>query len=359
MSKLTNEIKLKDNFQFLAGNSRSIVSRKSIDQEFEFKCLMELDRIYLLIQKSAGGDSDQKNASNNLICPNVSCVEYISIFETKLNIIEAKYMDLKYIYPNYTFIRLRSDSGEYFVAKVLSLRDTDTDSINPLFLFLNEVNLHKKYLQLSRPSPYIMNMENLTVDYDQSNPAKNPSFYMIYKDFHASLRDIIEYRREKKVPFDEESIIEILRDISFGLKALHGLDIAHRNIRPETIFYNMISNRFMIGGLSLASVVDSEDFSLLPCLVGSPFYMSIDFFTDFQIKKKRIYFVTKQLKNDIYSFGVLMCELLCNVLGRMGFGYSKLLYSFMKTKKLQDISDLIKLSEEKLDQHLFLIEILE
>ena len=137
MSKLSDEIKVRDNFQFLAGSSRSFVTRKSIEQEFEFKCLMELDKIYLLIQKASGGESDQKNASINLICPNVSCVEYISILETKIKLVEAKYMDLKYIYPNYAFFRLKAESGEYYVAKVLFLRDTDSDPINPLFLFLN------------------------------------------------------------------------------------------------------------------------------------------------------------------------------------------------------------------------------
>ena len=359
MSKLSDEIKVRDNFQFLAGSSRSFVTRKSIEQEFEFKCLMELDKIYLLIQKASGGESDQKNASINLICPNVSCVEYISILETKIKLVEAKYMDLKYIYPNYAFFRLKAESGEYYVAKVLFLRDTDSDPINPLFLFLNELNLHKKYLQLSRPSPYLIHMVNLTVEYELSNPAKNPTFYMLYKDFHASLRDIIEYRRQVKAPFTESQVVEILRDLTFGLKALHGLDIAHRNLRPETIFFNMNSNRFLIGGLSLASVVDSDDFSFSPCLIGSPFYMSIDFFTDFQIKKKRIHFVTRQLKNDIYSIGVIMCELLVNALGRVNLGYTRPLYGFMKAKKLQDVADLIKLSEEKLSLHNFLLEVVQ
>lgn len=54
-----------------------------------------------------------------------------------------------------------------------------------------------------------------------------------------------------------------------------------------------------------------------------------------------------------------MCELLVNVLSRVGFGYTKPLYGFMKAKKLQDVADLIKLSEEKLSLHNFLLEVIQ
>lgn len=359
LSRLADSVKIYNNFNFTSNTSRLMNSRRSIEQDFDFKCMTELEKIYLLIQKFNGDDSDQRNSANYLICPNVSYVEYSNINDSKLGIVNARFLEFRYIYPHYSFLRLESASNQYYICKVLSLKDWDSpESISSLFQFINELNTHKKFGDMLHQCPHLVTLQDMLVEYDSTAPSRNPTFYMIYKDFHCTLRDLIEFRREHKQPFTISEIVEILGDIIKGIKTLHSLNIAHRNIRPETIFYNGDKKVFMIGSLALTAVVE-DAYSCLPCLIGTPFYMPVDMFSDFKIKDKRINFVIDQLKGDIYSLGVIMAELLAVVLSGHSYGFVRKLYGYLKSKKLQDITDLIKLAEEKMAHHCLLIEIVE
>lgn len=334
-------------------------SRRSIDQEFDFRCMTELGRIYLLIQKYNGAHSDQKDSSNFLICPNVTCVEYKNITESKLGVVDVKYLDFRYINPIYSFIRLHTADGRHYVAKVLGLKEWDTaESISALFLFLNELNLHKKHGDIALKCPNLVSMEDMLVEYDSNAPAKNPIFYMIYEDFHCTLRDLIEFRRKSKQSFSILEVIRILCDVAKGLKAMHSVEIAHRNLRPETIVFNSDKNLFMISSLALASQVEAS-YTAMPCLLGTPFYMAVDVFSDYRLEKKKVHFVVDQLKSDVYALGVIAVELMAGVLSGRNFGYYRRLYSFVRSKKLQDITDLIKFAEEKLSLHALLLEVVE
>lgn len=334
-------------------------TRRSIEQDFDFKCMTEMEKIYLLIQKFNGADSDQRNSANFLICPNVAYVEYSNIVDSKLGVVNVRYLDFRYIYPHYNFLRLETASEEHFICQVLAIRDWDSpESISSLFQFINELNVHKKFGDMIHQCPHLVSLKDMLVEYDSNTPTRNPTFFMIYDDFHCTLRDLLEFRRESKQPFSIAEIIEVLNDIIKGIKTLHSLNIAHRNIRPETIFYNGDKKIFLVGSLALSAVVE-EEYSFLPCLIGTPFYMPVDVFSDFSIKDKRINFVLDQFKGDIYSVGVIMAELMANYLSSNNFGYMRQIYSFIKSKKLQDITDLIKLAEEKLALHGQLVEIVE
>jgi len=335
--------------------SRIVNSKRSIEKWFELKCLTELDKIYLLVQK-IGADSEDKDSGISLVCPNMSCVEYVGLNEIGLKVEDALWVEDQYLYSGYSFHRLRAPN-KYISAKALSVRELEGSNVEPFFLLLNELSLYKKYLRSSRSCPQLLQVLDLLVDYDSASPTKFPTFYMLYQDYHCSLRHIFEYRRANKHYFTIPEAMYLLSDITKGMKALHTLDISHRNIRPEAIFYNYETKLFMIGGLSLAAVSDSEAYIQLSALIGTPFYLSIDYFTDFLIKKRRVHFVCKLLKADIYSLGVLTCELLALTLGEKGVQPLKKLYSFLKTKKLQDIGDLIKLAEEKISFHEALLEI--
>lgn len=97
-----------------------------------------------------------KDSSNFLICPNVTCVEYKNIAESKLGIVDVRHLDLRYIYPNYSFVRLRTADDKHYVAKVLALKDWDTpESISALFPFSTNstsTKILRHVAQVSQPS---------------------------------------------------------------------------------------------------------------------------------------------------------------------------------------------------------------
>lgn len=51
-----------------------------------------------------------------------------------------------------------------------------------------------------------------------------------------TLGDMIEKKKKKKEKFSEDEAIDILYQITEGLKHIHTLRIAHRDIKPENIF---------------------------------------------------------------------------------------------------------------------------
>lgn len=85
------------------------------------------------------------------------------------------------------------------------------------------------------------------------------------------------------------------KQILKGLKALHDEGIAHRDIKTENIYINSDGNA-KVGDFGLAS-----DEDMLKSLVGSPAYIAPEIFSKGYDKKC-----------DVYSFGILLIELITN-----------------------------------------------
>ena len=339
---------------------------KNLAQEFNFKCLTEFDKIYLLIQKKsnkqeATDEQLNKDPAFSMICPNLSCIEFSTLEEIKMKFINAQYFEMPYNHGVYSYFRFQEASGKHFIVRYLTVNpDEAEDLMTSLFMFLNELNIHKKYLEHSRKCANLVGFNNMFVEYTKSNPAKSPTFYMIFEDFHTSLRDIIEYRRMFMRPFSLKEILDVLQDLALGLKTLHGLDICHRNLKPESVMYNHETKKFMIFDLSVASVGDTAGASMIPCLIGTALYMSVDYFTEFNINKRRVNFMVNPMKCDIYSLGVIAVELMAQYLTSLQIpSCCRRFYSAIRSKKLGDLGDLLKLAEEKLKLHLLLVDIIE
>ena len=56
--------------------------------------------------------------------------------------------------------------------------------------------------------------------------------------------------------FNEEKLIQMLRNVCKGLKKLHKLNIVHMDIRPENILYSY-SGKFKLADLGMARVANS------------------------------------------------------------------------------------------------------
>ena len=71
----------------------------------------------------------------------------------------------------------------------------------------------------------------------------------------------------------EKTVLDILYDVSSGIKFLHGLKIYHRDLKPENILV-MLENKgpvYKIADLGYAKQL--EDVSICNTLVGTLYYL--------------------------------------------------------------------------------------
>ena len=229
---------------------------------------------------------------------------------------------------------------------------------DPIFYMLHELNINQKYLSQRRPHDCLLHMVDFFVDYNQAKPEQNPKFFLIFEDFHSNLRDIMEFRRANKHQYPETSLVRILMDLSNSVHTLHRIGIAHRNIRPENIFYNHDTNTFKLGGLGL-SLQTEQNILWSRDIVGTPFYQPIDLYTHFCIKDQALLFSTDIFKADIYAIGMIMCELLTVQLDTMDMLSIKGVYQLSKVTEIGNIVDFIRLCEDKVKVHYVMHHVIE
>ena len=95
-------------------------------------------------------------------------------------------------------------------------------------------------------------------------------FVRAYKDTHANwnivmeyapdgtLDDLIEQRKARNQPFDEQEIIDLFTQVCLALKHCHDRHILHRDIKDENIF---LANN--------SRIVKVGDFGISKCLEGT------------------------------------------------------------------------------------------
>ena len=107
----------------------------------------------------------------------------------------------------------------------------------------------------------------------------------IYEDFDCTLRDLMRDKRLRNDPFTVEEIVGIFSDVFKGVCTLHKFGIAHRNLKPENVVYSKEKKAFMVSNMSLSLVFNKEE-AMCNCmdLVGTPFYMAIEIFSDICIE---------------------------------------------------------------------------
>ncbi|WP_169796463.1 serine/threonine protein kinase [Chondromyces crocatus] len=111
-------------------------------------------------------------------------------------------------------------------------------------------------------------------------------------------------KRRGRLP--PEEVLPILRQISRALDAAHGAGIAHRDLKPENVFVvfddeGLVSIKLLDFGIAkLLGDHEGGQKTRSGALLGSPFYMSPE-----QCRGRGV-----DHRTDIYSLGVMACELL-------------------------------------------------
>ncbi len=127
-----------------------------------------------------------------------------------------------------------------------------------------------------------------------------------------SLKDIIQ---ESPSPLSIDSILSISTQILEGLGAAHRNGVAHRDLKPSNIMIDE-NGRVYITDFGLAKSLREGDPSFTGTLVGTPQYISPEQWRGDKIDGR----------SDIYSFGIMMYEMVAGSLpfeSETDFGYLK------------------------------------
>lgn len=135
--------------------------------------------------------------------------------------------------------------------------------------------------------------ENITTLYDVGESDGKP--FIVMEFLHGTdLRSAIENREPNSLQQKLDYAIQIAR----GLKAAHDHHIIHRDIKPENIKI-LVNGRVKIMDFGIARI-ETRTVTQTGMMLGTPFYMSPE-----QGRGKKI-----DKRSDIFSFGVLLQELL-------------------------------------------------
>jgi len=111
------------------------------------------------------------------------------------------------------------------------------------------------------------------------------------------LREMIEARQGKPLPIDD--VIRYAEQISAGLEAAHNKGVIHRDIKSSNIMITN-DNRVKIMDFGLAKIIGGTPVTMIGATVGTAAYIS----------PEQIYGNTIDNRTDIWSFGVVMYEIL-------------------------------------------------
>ena len=122
----------------------------------------------------------------------------------------------------------------------------------------------------------------------------------------------------RRGPLDPAKALDIARQISDGVTAAHQLGITHRDIKPANIMLTH-AGQVKITDFGLAKCSEESLLTLPGQIIGTPAYMAPE-----QIRGG-----TADERSDIWSFGIVLYELLTGSLPFRGENMTSLLYSIV------------------------------
>lgn len=284
------------------------ISSASFFTQFTIEILREIGSNSVLISKVDTDASAHLPDHCTLVCPDVTSFQMRLIDHLNLSFEEAWIIKMASDINAFDYFRLKTSTGSSLIIKALPLKSLK-ESWNPLFYLLQEFKIYSNNLYHQQHYTNILPFKDFFLTPHPTD--KFSSLCFVYEDFDCTLRDILLDKKHRGDQFSVEEIIKIFTDIIRGLCTLHKFGIAHRNLKPENIVYSRDKRSFMISNMSLALVFNKEE-AQCSCmdLVGTPFYMAIEIFSDLTIEGSRIKFVYDPFKADVYSVGVMIVECL-------------------------------------------------
>ena len=126
---------------------------------------------------------------------------------------------------------------------------------------------------------------------------ENHYFNIIMEYGGNNLKQFIANYKEKNQLIGEKIILDIIKQICLGIKAIHKNKIIHRDLKPENIFINE-NNKIKIGDFGISKKLETNK-TARHSNIGTEYYMAPE------IRKRQQY----NNKVDIYSLGCIIYEL--------------------------------------------------
>ena len=123
--------------------------------------------------------------------------------------------------------------------------------------------------------------------------AENLCLVMEYADSGDLYQRIVKYQKRNRL-LSEEFIWRVFTQITSGLKALHDLDILHRDMKSANVFLNS-DGSVKLGDMNVSKVAKN---GLLYTQTGTPYYASPEVWQD----------KPYNIKSDIWSLGCVLYE---------------------------------------------------
>lgn len=143
--------------------------------------------------------------------------------------------------------------------------------------------------------------------------AQNLNKLLVYEFMHNGSLDRWIFEPEKKISLDWQTRRKIIIDIAKGLAYLHDESrekIIHLDVKPQNILLDGEFNA-KISDFGLARFVDRDQSQVVTAMRGTRGYLAPEWFSNEKITEKV----------DIYSFGVVVLEVMCgrkNLVGSYG-----------------------------------------
>lgn len=148
--------------------------------------------------------------------------------------------------------------------------------------------------------PYVVHCNNYMVkEIYESDGIKVGYDILIRMDYYQSFSKLLNERSE---PLSENEVIKLADNIGKGLKAAHDVNMMHRDIKPQNFFVDNSGN-YLLGDLGISKQIRKE--TSYATLAGSQPYIAPEVW---RVSQTRSYTRT----SDIYSFGIVLYELLNN-----------------------------------------------
>jgi serine/threonine-protein kinase len=121
--------------------------------------------------------------------------------------------------------------------------------------------------------------------------------------------------KEGRLPLDR--VLNIMRQLAAALAAAHGANIVHRDLKPQNILLDRFDHVY-VSDFGIAKTLESDRTSVTRtgAVLGTPLYMSPE-----QVEGKPV-----DHRSDLYTFGLILYEMLTGVLPFTGDTTFQLMY---------------------------------
>lgn len=182
----------------------------------------------------------------------------------------------------------RLDDNQVYALKVVDLKKLTFREIEDA---VNEIRL-----MASVTSPFI-------ISFYEAFAAEEKKQLCIVTEYAkiGDLRHLIERRKLKNKPLEEEQIWRFLLEILEGLRVLHSCGVVHRDLKSANILISA-PDLVKIGDLGIATVLHQKKYQkeMAKTQIGTPLYLAPEIWLHFPYDQKC----------DIWSLGVLLYEMM-------------------------------------------------